>query len=213
MRIFILAFSLLFLSACATKPQPLTKEELVKRIGNIKDLAYDCDSPKAYIANILGHKYISDMGIKCLVGKRTLNQAVDLKKVYIHRIQELDEAFKQVTYMNKPFFLDKKFALAFYVYLKEELEDRGIVVLNSLSPYVMKVDAAFVNFKGDISGGKYSSKVWLDLSIKYNIKDKLYKINTYQIVDNFDKVGDTPFFTDLLMRQLANKTASVISAF
>lgn len=207
-KYFLVLLALLF-AACSS--HQVSNDHLINEVADIKDLSYDCDSQKAYVANILGHRYISDMGIKCFVGKRTINQAIDLKKVYLHRIDEMPQNIKVVEYNNSTYYIDKNFGLSFYVYLKNELEYRGIVVTDKVSPYVMKVDTNFVNFKASIANKRFNSKVWIDMHTRYNGFKKTYKISTFQSVDNYTNIYDTPFFSDLLMRQLANKAASVIS--
>lgn len=198
----------MFLAACSTKHTPV---DVDNEVLDIKNQAYNCNSKQAFVANILGHRYISDMGIKCLVGKRTINQAIDLKKVYLHRIDAMPEKIKIVKLRTRNYFIDKNFALAFYVYLKQELEDRGILVVEQASPYVLKVDTKFTNFKADIKNHRFNSKIWLSMDTLYNGRKQDFKITTFQSVDHYYNIYDTPFFSDLLMRQLANKAASIIS--
>lgn len=209
MKHYLLLGLVLLISACSFhKASP---DEVINEVADIKNLPYNCDSNKAYVANILGHRYISDMGIKCFLNKRTINQEIALKKVYIHRIKELPQKIKTVKYEGKNYFIDKNFGLAFYVYLSKELQNRGIIITDKTSPYTIKVDSNFSNFQASIKNQRFNAKVWLNMDLKYNDRSKDFKISTFQSVDNYTNISDTPFFSDLLMRQLANKAAGVIS--
>lgn len=54
-----------------------------------------------------------------------------MKKVYLHRFYDLKEEQKVLNAKGKKLFVDVNFNAVFYTYLKQELEARGIVVLDN----------------------------------------------------------------------------------
>lgn len=70
-----------------------------------------------------------------------------MKKVYLHRFYDLKEGQKVLNAKGKKLFVDVNFNAVFYTYLKQELEARGIVVLDNNdqnSPYVSKIDLIYI---------------------------------------------------------------------
>ncbi|HEC1758054.1 TPA: hypothetical protein R1711_001312, partial [Campylobacter lari] len=88
--VFILA---LFFSACAIN----SKNQSITRVNEVIKVQAECYEPsnsKAYEAKIKGLLYISDVGLKYCGNKRTIDKSVSLKKVYIHRVYDLNENLK-----------------------------------------------------------------------------------------------------------------------
>lgn len=211
-NIFFLAF-VLFFSACAVNP----KIQNIARINEtikIQAQCYNPSDPKAYEAKIQGLTYISDVGLKYCVNKRTIDKSVALKKVYIHRVYDLDENLKFSTSNKNRYYIDENFNYYFYVFLKEELKSRGIMVVNSTqdSPYILKVDLGFTDFYSKFDSHSLFSVIASQLEIKNINTNKKINIKTKQEVKGFSKINDLPFYTQLLIRQVANKAADIISA-
>ena len=138
--IFLAAF---FLCACSTK----NTMQKVSDLSN-QQPCFSCESDQAFEARIRGLLYLSDIGLKCCADKRTIDSSVALKKVYLHRIYDLEEE-KKIFYANdKKYFINEQFNVAFYIFLKQELKARGIVVIEEInnSPYVLRLDLHFLDF-------------------------------------------------------------------
>ncbi|TKX33155.1 outer membrane lipoprotein MapA [Campylobacter aviculae] len=199
----------LFLNSCASK----NTFDQVNQIS--KDSACSpCESPNGYEAKIKGLLYISDIGIQCCANKRTLDTAVALKKVYLHRFYDLKENQKVFFTKNQKLLVDLNFNAIFYTYLKQELEARGIVVLDDNSadsPYVTKVDLAFVGYSAKQDGIGLHSKLVGVLNLSDVNKNRKFTLRTKQDVQGFENLKDITFYTHLLIKQMANKAASIIS--
>ncbi len=200
----------LFLNACAKKQDTFAQ---VNRISKISQCT-SCENPNGFEVKIKGLVYTSDIGIQCCVKKRTLDPGVALKKVYLHRFYDLKENQKLLDAKGQNFFVDVQFNAVFYVYLKQELQARGIVVLDSNdnnSPYVSKVDLEFVSYNAiqDVSG--LHSKLVGVLQVSDINRNKKFTIRTKQDVQGFNNLKETSFYTHLLIKQMANKAANLIS--
>lgn len=205
----LLSLLALFLSACVAGKTNLDK---------ISDFAkstpcVSCESTSAFEAKIRGLLYVSDVGFQCCADKRTLDPSVALKKVYLHSVLDLPEEEKVLKTNSQNYYINEKFNAAFYVFLKQELQARGIVVVeNAQSPYTLRFDLQFIDFNAKLD----SVSLFSNLSARVHFKniniDKFYTIRTKQEVKGFYDVKDISFYTFLLIKQLANKTASVISA-
>ena len=99
-------------------------------------------------------------------------------------------------------------------YLKQELEARGIVVLDNNdqnSPYVSKIDLEFISYGATQDAIGLHSKLVGVLQVSDINKNKKFTIRTKQDVQGFDDLKETTFYTHLLIKQMANKAASLIS--
>ncbi|MGH2305883.1 outer membrane lipoprotein MapA [Campylobacter taeniopygiae] len=205
--IFVLAA--LFLNSCASK----NTFDQVNQISK-NSACSPCESPSGYEAKIKGLLYISDVGIQCCANKRTLDTAVALKKVYLHRFYDLKEEQKVFFAKNQKLYVDLDFNAIFYVYLKQELQARGIVVLDDNSadsPYVTKIDLAFSKYSARQDGTGLHSKLVGVLNLSDVNKNRKFTLRTKQDVQGFENLKDVPFYTHLLIKQMANKAASIIS--
>lgn len=174
-----------------------------------------CESERGFEAKIKGLLYVSDIGIVCCANKRTLDSAVALKKVYLHRFYDLAENQKVLLADNQRYLIDLNFNAVFYTYLKQELEARDIEVLennNNNSPYVMKVDLSFIDFASKKDSSGLHSRVAGVLSVKDINRNKKFTIRTKQDVEGFENLKGLTFYTHLLIKQMANKAASIISS-
>ncbi len=210
-NVFLLAI-VLFFSACAVN----TKNQGVVRVNEVIKIQAQCYNPsdsRAYEAKIQGLIYISDVGLKYCVNKRTIDKSASLKKVYIHRIYDLDENKKISSSEQTNYYIDEKFNYYFYVFLKQELKDRGIVVVESTqdSPYVLKVNLSFTDFYSKFNSNSLYSSVSGRLELQNINTNKKINIKTKQEIRGFNKISDLPFYTQLLIKQMANKAADIIS--
>lgn len=208
----IFAFIALFFTACAANNNIIAK---VNQISNDQK-CYSCDSAQGYEAKINGLLYVSDIGIRCCANKRTLDSSIALKKVYLHRFYDLEEN-KKILIANdsKKYFINEKFNAIFYIFLEQELKNRGIVIINDeakMTPYVLKVDLSFIDFKSILNGDGLHSKVAGVLKIKDVNMNKSFTIRTTQDVVGFNDIKEISFYTHLLIKQMANKAASIISS-
>lgn len=204
--IFLVAF---FLCACSTK----NTMQKVSDLSN-QQPCFSCESDQAFEARIRGLLYLSDIGLKCCADKRTIDSGVALKKVYLHRIYDLEEE-KKIFYANdKRYFINEQFNVAFYVFLKQELKARGIVVIEEInnSPYVLRLDLHFLDFSSRLDPVGLHSNVSAKLSLKDININKEFIVRTKQDVMGFRDLKEISFYTFLLIKQMANKTASVISS-
>ncbi|EAH5626205.1 hypothetical protein EAG64_05380 [Campylobacter coli] len=207
--LFFIALAL-FLNACASKQNTFTQVNQLSKASQ----CVPCESSSGFEAKIKGLLYVSDIGIQCCANKRTLDTGVALKKVYLHRFYDLKEEQKVLNANGQKLFVNLDFNAIFYVYLKQELEARGIVVLDNNdqnSPYVSKIDLEFISYGATQDAIGLHSKLVGVLQVSDINKNKKFTIRTKQDVQGFDDLKETTFYTHLLIKQMANKAASLIS--
>ncbi len=209
-KIFLIAFAL-FLVACGSKSDTTIKQ--VNDTAN-KQACYPCDDPKAFEAKIRGLLYISDVGIRCCADKRTLDKSVGVKKIYIHAISDLAEEQKIFYAKGKSYIINEKFNAVFFNFLKQELQARGMKIVKGInnSPYVLRLDLDFLTFSANLDATGLHSNVSGRLTLKDINHDKDIVVRTKQDIMGFSNTNEISFYTYLLLRQLANKTANIISA-
>ncbi len=203
-------FAVFMLGACASKNTFAQVNQL-----SDKSPCTSCEDPRGFEAKIKGLLYVSDVGIVCCANKRTLDTGVALKKIYLHRFYDLREDQKVLFEGSRKYLIDLNFNAVFYVYLKQELEARGVKVLennSNNSPYVTKIDLSFVDFNSKKDSLGLHSRLVGVLSVKDINRDKKFTIRTRQDVEGFENLKQTPFYTHLLIKQMANKVASIISS-
>ncbi|EAI3523322.1 hypothetical protein E4P78_03190 [Campylobacter coli] len=209
-KFLIFIVPILFLSACATKQDTFAQVNQISKNSQCSS----CESPDGFEAKIKGLLYISDVGIQCCANKRTLDTGIALKKVYLHRFYDLKEGQKVLNAKGKKLFVDVNFNAVFYTYLKQELEARGIIVLDdnkANSPYVTKIDLAFTGYSAKQDSLGLHSRLVGVLSLSDINKNKKFTLRTKQDVQGFENLKDISFYTHLLIKQMANKAASIIS--
>lgn len=208
-QISIFIVMLFVFSACATNSGTIAQ---VEQISNSTQ-CQPCESNKAFEAKIKGLIYLSDVGLKCCANKRTLDTSVALKKVYLHRIYDLEEEKKIFKNKNASYYLDEHFNVILYSMLKTELKNRGIIVLEkSDSPYDLKLDLAFTDFNSKVDNNGLHSRVKANLKLRNINTQKTLAVSTRQDVVGFKDEKEMSFYTHLLLKQMANKIASIISS-
>ncbi len=207
-KIFLLALGLVFV-ACSSK----TTMQRVNEVSNNQS-CYSCEDPKAFEAKIRGLLYISDVGIRCCADKRTLDKSVAIKKIYIHAVSDLSEEQKALYTDKQRYIINEQFNAIFYNFLTQELKARGMVVVKGInnSPYVLRLDFNFLTFSSNIDKTGLHSNVSGRLTLKDINTNKDIIVRTKQDVIGFKDLNEISFYTYLLIKQLANKTASIISA-
>lgn len=204
-----IALLAVFFTACGSK----STMEKVREVTNEQN-CYSCDDPRAFEAKIQGLLYVSDIGIRCCADKRTLDKSVAIKKIYLHSIKDLDEEGKIFHMNGQEFIINENFNAVFYKFLRQELQARGMVVIEGInnSPYVMRVDVDFLDFSSSVDNSGLHSNLSARLKLKYfNIGEREFVIRTKQDVMGFSDESEISFYTYLLLKQLANKTAAQIS--
>ncbi|MDO4674172.1 outer membrane lipoprotein MapA [Campylobacter sp.] len=203
-------FVALIFGGCVGKHD--TFAQVDKVVKNSK--CYPCESKQGFEAKIKGLLYLSDVGIVCCADRRTLDTGVALKKVYLHRFYDLREEQKLVFLNGQKYYIDLKFNAIFYTYLEQELKNRGIIVLedNPNSPYVAKVDLSFLQFDAKQNASGLHSKLVGLLHVSDTNRNKKFTLRTKQDVQGFEDMKDLSFYTHLLIKQMANKAASLISS-
>lgn len=209
LRYLFIAVLAVFISACGSKS---TSERVAKVVS--EQNCYSCDDPRAFEAKIQGLLYVSDIGIRCCADKRTLDKSVAIKKIYIHSVKDLDEEDKIFHAKNQTLIINEKFNAVFYNFLRQELQARGMIVIEGInnSPYVMRVDVDFLSFNASLDNAGLHSNLSARLTLKYfNIGEREFVVRTKQDVMGFSDESEISFYTYLLLKQLANKTAAQIS--
>ena len=210
-NILFIFVSIFFLSACSSK----NTFSRVNQFTNDQQ-CYSCDSANGYEAKINGLLYISDIGLRCCPNKRTLDSAVALKKVYLHRFYDLKEEQKFLISNNtSKYYINENFNVIFYKFLEQELKNRGVVIISDqskITPYVLKVSLSFADFNSVLNVSGLHSKVVGVLQVNDINFNKDFTIRTRQDVTGFSDMKDISFYTHLLIKQMANKAANIISS-
>ena len=91
---------------------------------------------------------------------------------------------------------------------------RGMKIVKGInnSPYVLRLDFNFLTFSSNIDKTGLHSNVSGRLTLKDINTNKDIIVRTKQDVIGFKDLNEISFYTYLLIKQLANKTASIISA-
>lgn len=208
-KILFCTIALFMLGACA-KQNTFTQVNSIAKNSKCSR----CESADGFEAKIKGLLYVSDVGIQCCANKRTLDTSIALKKVYLHRFYDLKEEQKVLNAKGQKLFVDVQFNAVFYKYLKQELEARGIVVLDNNehnSPYISKIDLNFISYNSSQDSLGLHSKLVGVLQVSDINKNKKFTIRTKQDVQGFENLKDITFYTHLLIKQMANKAAGIIS--
>ena len=122
----------------------------------VMKIPVDCSSCKGSgdTVTINGAKYKSDVAIKCCLKKNMIDTSAALKKVYIHRITDERQDAQSIKYIRHDgstvvFNSNPRLELLFYMFLKQELLSRGIIVTDTqTSPYTYKLDFSFTELNG-----------------------------------------------------------------
>ncbi|AGZ82277.1 hypothetical protein [Campylobacter fetus] len=223
MRGFLFAlFAALFFIGCSSKTvlDPYADTSAAKSYETIMKITLNCEpcADTNYETTINGYTYRSDVAINCCTNLRKIDAGAGLKKVYLHNIADLRENSKVIKANGKAYSLNKRLDTLFYLAMKEELTNRGMLVVDSqTSPYTLRVDFGFTDFKGVYSPGasQLNSRLQGILRIKNINYDKRIQINTRQSVSGLsaNDVSDFGLYMDLLVKQAVNKAAEQISKF
>ncbi|TQR31853.1 hypothetical protein DMB92_05560 [Campylobacter sp. MIT 99-7217] len=209
LRLVFFGFLVLLFSACA----PKSSFEQAVDLSRQQPCA-SCESAEGFEARIKGLIYLSDVGIRCCADKRTLDPSVALKKVYIHRVVDLPEENKFFYNGTSKYYLEAQFHASFYRFLEQELRARGIIVVEGVdkSPYTIRLDLSFVDFNSNIDKAGLRSNLSARVEFKNINYTKNFVVRTNQEVRGLSGTSQIPFYTQLLIKQMANKVASVISS-
>ncbi|QKF92751.1 hypothetical protein [Campylobacter sp. CCUG 57310] len=189
----------------------------------VMKIPIDCSSCKGSgnTVTINGTKYRSDVAIKCCLKKNMIDTKTALKKVYIHRITDEREDAQSIKYIRQNgstvvFNSNPRLEPLFYMFLKQELLSRGILVVeNQTSPYTYRLDFSFTELKGVYSRSQeqLNSQLFGVLKIKNINYGRILNITTKQEVKKLavSRTGQFDIYVSLLVKQAANKVAEEIS--
>lgn len=179
-------------------------------------------SKKGFFSTIFnGYSYQSDISFNCCPDRRALDTSVALKKVYIHKILDLRESQKIISFITAntktSLHTAKRFNLLLYKALAKELEQRGVIVVDTPSVYGIKLDFELSELNSIYlqKNAKLSSKLYGQLTLKTMGKIKRYNISTTQNVRSIEakNADDLGVFIELLVKQMANKIALEVVNF
>ncbi|WP_324612666.1 hypothetical protein [Campylobacter anatolicus] len=183
----------------------------------------DCSmcSPSGSDLLINGSEYTSDVAIKCCLEKNMIDTNIGLKKVYFHRITDARNSARSIHFVSKKgkkefFNSNPRLEVLFYLFLQQELNSRGIVVVDTqTSPYTYKLDFEFKFLEGKYSQTSEILNGRLDGDLRFhNINlNRNLSLSTRQQVRVLDakESKDFDFFIALLVKQAAMKVADEIS--
>lgn len=231
-RFFIFVFTLIFFTGCFSFSSSQTSTSMSssrqKRtdilFNDIMSIKVDCSvcsgKSKGFLVDINGIRYNSDMALKCCLRRNLLDTNISLKKVYIHRL--LDErndivAFDIINKYGKHLEYAPSFSLEymFYKFLSQELQSRGILVVEQPSDYSYRVDFSINKIIGtyDYRSGILNSELIGNLKLSGAHVDRERKIRTTQNANKLMdyKQNSMDFFISILLKQAANKVAEQIA--
>lgn len=189
----------------------------------VMKIPIDCSSCKGSgnTVTINGTKYRSDVAIKCCLKKNMIDTKAALKKVYIHRITDERKDVQSIKYIRQNgstvvFNSNPRLEPLFYMFLKQELLSRGILVVeDQTSPYTYRLDFSFTELKGVYSRSQeqLNSQLFGVLKIKNINYGRILNITTKQEVKKLavSRTGQFDIYVSLLVKQAANKVAEEIS--
>lgn len=234
----LMLFFILFFTACSTMQTSGVKQsdealndskidsksfKNFKEIMRITPKCETCDGKNGSKVTIDGLEYSSDISLSCCHNTRKIDTKKALKKVYIHGVSDLREDQKTIRVQKKDrqfqdLYMNKRVDYIFYLLLKKELQERGIIVLeDKKSPYVIRLDFDFTALQSyySPSSRQLASNLCGFLVLKDINKTKRYKITTTQDVRKLEAkdIDDFGVFLDLLVKQAANKVAEQVSKF
>lgn len=202
--IFLLFFAFFLISCSSTTPSHESKDVVVR-------IKKDCAPCSRHFDGVIkGHHYSSDIPIECCTGIRPIDTSSSFTKVYIHGVFDLRSDQKII--QGKKF--TKRLDKLFYLALKKEIEARGMLVVDTqTSPYTLRVDFDFTDYKSTSSKDTFHATLDGFLTIKNINYTKKFNISTYQRIKDLGLNPDYDLFVDLLAKQAANKVAEKISKF
>lgn len=232
-NIFMLAFAALFFLGCSSKNSDtilqdnrnFTSSSMDSKMHfeEVMKIPADCSSCSGSGKEIAinGVRYKSDVAIKCCLKKNMIDTKIGLKKVYIHRVTDDRSGTEAIKYIRRDgsvvfFNSNPRLEALFYMFLKQELLSRGIVVTeDQSSPYTYRVDFSFSELKGVYSRNneQLKSQLFGVLKIKNINYNRMTNISTKQDVKRLavSRTGQFDIYVSLLVKQAANKVTEEIS--
>ena len=191
-----------------------------KEVMRIKADCSSCASGGQDI-KINGTDYTSDVAIKCCLRDNLIDTGVALKKVFIHRIIDSRQSTDAIKFTKKNgrsyiFTSNPRLEALFYLFLKQELNSRGIMVVETqTSPYTYRLDFSFTDLKGSYSQSTRYLEARLEGAVRFsniNFTRNFSFTTTQEAVKlKAEKSKDFDLYVSLLVKQMANKVAEEIS--
>ncbi|BCX79028.1 outer membrane lipoprotein MapA [Campylobacter sp. 19-13652] len=165
-----------------------------------------------------GAKYSSADALNHCLKRNLIDTSLTLKKVYIHRITDNRLDVNVLNYMSDEglnSFYAPRFSLEelYYLFLQSELKSRGIIVLDEPSPASIRLDFEVRT----LIGSYHPSNRILELGMGGKLSLNGSRVNRQRDIVSTAKVTscgvgcDMDFFTSLLIKQAAIKSADEVS--
>lgn len=228
MRYAFIFLILLIFSGCFSSPQlydgviykpngDKTSKLMFERVLNVP---IDCSPSSKNRGDVIidGAKYSSADALNHCLKRNLIDTSLTLKKVYIHRITDRRLDVNVLNYMSSEglnSFYAPRFSLEelYYLFLQNELESRGIVVLSEPSPASIRLDFDVRTLIGSF----HPSNRTLELGLRGKLSLNGSRVNRERDIISTAKVTscgvgcDMDFFTSLLIKQAAVKSADQVS--
>nr|WP_314564131.1 hypothetical protein [uncultured Campylobacter sp.] len=226
MKNFILLFAAFLFTGCFglfdSSPEVAQTESNAKGYKEVMRIKADCSSCASggQSLTINGASYTSDVAIKCCIAQSRIDTNAAIKKVYIHKIADERATDSGIKFISKNgakmLYSKERLEGLFYLFLQDELLNRGIMVVDSqTSPYTYRVDFAFTDYAATYSASSQylSAAMRGKLGVKNINKTRVLNIGTRQDVRKLKAGGiqDFDLYIHLLVKQAANKAAEEIS--
>lgn len=224
---FLFLIGLIF-AGCFSSPEPYDgviykpKNDKASKLmfERVLKIPLDCspsDKSKGDVV-IDGAKYTSKDALHNCLKRNLLDTSLTLKKVYIHRIIDARIDSNVLSYMSDEgltTFYAPRFSLEelYYLFLQNELQSRGIVVLDEPSPASIRLDFDMRS----LIGAYHPSNRILELGLGGKLNLNGYRVNRQRDIVSTAKIVncgigcDMDFFTSLLVKQAAIKSADEVS--
>lgn len=227
---YIFAFFVAFLLAGCFADSPQPDDGMIYKPNNDKNsklmfervlkVPVDCSSGAKKGSDVVidGARYSSDVALNNCLKRNLIDAGMTLKKVYIHRITDNRKDASVLSYMNNEglnTIYTPSFSLEelYYLFLQDELKSRGILVLDEPSPSSIRLDFDIRH----LAGARHPSNGTLELAMGAKLSLNGSRVNRKRDIISSAKVVkcgincDLDFFTSLIIKQAAIKSAQQIS--
>lgn len=227
MKNLFLSFFTFFLVGCSSSQPTASQIEVdsasKEQYQKIIRIPVNCDRCMDEFKTVIDGdvEYRSDVAIKCCLRDNLIDTGVALKKVFIHRIIDSRQSTDAIKFTKKNgrsyiFTSNPRLEALFYLFLKQELNSRGIMVVETqTSPYTYRLDFSFTDLKGSYSQSTRYLEARLEGAVRFsniNFTRNFSFATTQEAVKlKAEKSKDFDLYVSLLVKQMANKVAEEIS--
>lgn len=185
----------------------------------VMKIPVDCSAgSKGTSINIDGVLYNADTVLELCLKRNLLDTKIGIKKVYIHRVLDarLDSLVLSYPYGKTNIVYTPSFSLEelYYRFLVQELNSRGILVVDEPTPYALRLDFSIIKLVGAYSA---KSRV-LELALAGRLSVEGRRTSQSEgILTTASAFGvcsatqcNADFYVSLILKQAAAKTAKHI---